>query len=214
MRTRVALRRLWAQPIRHGLMLAATYVIAIGLLAVGMSGLLAAGADALWGNRFVAGDLPGVTYTASRCAEFREYAPHARTCLEAAASHHAGEVIDYRLAAGILGLGVLAMWAWLRRRDPGQVLPAVVVPAVATAVFAAAAAALFGQGLGSLILNADHGGAGQWLSGAVVAALVAAWFVRQLLRALPDVLDPTTHVVGLWARDTEESESLDRVRDE
>ena len=119
---------LWARPLRRSLILAAIYLVAIGFVAIGISGLLAAGANGLWGNRFVAGDLPGVTYTASRCAEFREYAPHARTCLDAAASHHAGEVIGYRLTAGILGLGILGIWAWLRRRDPGQGYLRVVVP--------------------------------------------------------------------------------------
>src|SRR5215217_2487440 len=52
----------------------------------------------LYGPGFVAGDLPGVTYTRERCAEFLEYFPHAGGCEQAATLHHWGEVVEYRVA--------------------------------------------------------------------------------------------------------------------
>src|SRR5262249_20784397 len=70
-----------------------------------------------FGDRFVAGDVPGVTYTAARCRDFREYHPEAATCAAAATAHHADEVSDYRVEAGILGAAVAGgAWAWRRRR--------------------------------------------------------------------------------------------------
>src|SRR5436190_11734868 len=47
----------------------------IGMIAIGVSGLVAAGMGSAWGKSFVAGDPPGITYTAARCADFFEYHP-------------------------------------------------------------------------------------------------------------------------------------------
>jgi hypothetical protein len=51
---------------------AAVLLGAVGLVAIGVSGALAELLGRLFGAGFVAGDLPGVTYTAQRCAEFRK----------------------------------------------------------------------------------------------------------------------------------------------
>jgi hypothetical protein len=59
-------------------------VAAVGLIAIGVSGLLAEGLGALFGRAFVAGDLPGVAYTQERCAELLEYVKGPATCGEAA----------------------------------------------------------------------------------------------------------------------------------
>ena len=47
---------------------------AVGLVAIGVSAILALAMGAAWGAPFVAGDLPGVTYTAERCQDLMEYA--------------------------------------------------------------------------------------------------------------------------------------------
>jgi hypothetical protein len=46
-----------------------------------------------------------MTYTSQRCAEFLEYFPNAGGCEQAAALHHWGEVVEYRVAVGV-GRGV------------------------------------------------------------------------------------------------------------
>jgi putative lipase involved disintegration of autophagic bodies len=77
---------------------------AVFLLAIGLSGLLADTFGRVFGTAFVAGDAPGVTYTAERCAQLLSFEPQARSCEEAAIAHHFGEVVSYRLAAGALGV--------------------------------------------------------------------------------------------------------------
>jgi hypothetical protein len=59
----------------------------IGLAAIGVSGLLAAGMGAAFSQAFVAGDAPGVTYTPDRCADFFEYHTEAGECAAAVAHH-------------------------------------------------------------------------------------------------------------------------------
>lgn len=99
---------------------AAVLLGAVGLVAIGASGALAELLGRLFGPAFVAGDLPGVTYTAQRCAEFLEYFPDAGGCEQAAAMHHWGEVVEYRVAAGVLGLLVLGAFLLWRPRRRGQ----------------------------------------------------------------------------------------------
>ena len=54
--------------------------------------------------------------TAERCAQYLSFEPQAQSCEEAAIAHHYGEVVGYRLVAGVMGLVVLAGWAVWRRR--------------------------------------------------------------------------------------------------
>src|SRR5437870_3226079 len=118
------------------LILAASRIVAVGLIAIGISGLIAWGLGAVAGKAFVAGDPPGVTYTAVRCRDFLEYAPHARSCTEAATAHHFDEVVWYRVAAGVLGCVVFLALVWARRRrEPQELQPESFVPTVAAAVF-------------------------------------------------------------------------------
>jgi hypothetical protein len=174
--------RPWAATLLGELVLAAVLLGGVGLTAIGVSGLLAEGMGALAGQRFVSGDPPGVSYTPDRCADFFEYAPQARTCEEAATIHHFGEVVTYRVAAGILGLLALGLW-WLlrRRRDRPALLPDGLVPGIGAATFGAAAAALLLESIGLLAFGA---GAGQYLSGGLVSLVVAAAFAVGCWRAL------------------------------
>jgi hypothetical protein len=157
---------------------AAVLLGAVGLVAIGASGALAELLGRLFGAAFVAGDLPGVTYTAQRCAEYLEYFPDAGGCAQAAALHHWGEVVEYRVAVGVLGLLVLGGFLLWRRRPDGPqegyvgVLPDGFSATVATSLYGVAAAALALLSLDAfLVAGGDR--TGQWLSAAIVASAMA-----------------------------------------
>jgi hypothetical protein len=167
---------------------AAVLLGAVGLVAIGASGALAELLGRLFGPTFVVGDLPGMTYTRQRCAEFLEYFPDAGSCARAAALHHWGEVVEYRVAAGVLGLLVLGAFLWWRRRRGQEpqylgVLPDGFSATVATSLYGLAAAVL---GLLSLdaLLVAGGDGMGQRLSGAVVASALAILYGISLYRVV------------------------------
>ncbi len=169
---------------------AVTALVPIGaafLLAIGLSGLLADGLGLAFGKAFVAGDAPGVTYTAERCAEYVSFEPHARTCTEAAIAHHFGEVVWYRLAAGVLGAVVLGGWALWRRRSRGRLRGGMLGRSfpltVGAALAAAAAVALLFLGSAGP-LTGHYDGTGNPLSGGLVSALLAAVFALALWREL------------------------------
>jgi hypothetical protein len=168
---------------------AAVLLGAVGLVAIGASGALAELLGRLFGPAFVAGDLPGITYTTQRCSEYLEYFPDAGGCAKAAALHHWGEVVEYRVAVGVLGLGVLGGFL-LWRRDRGDeqprylgVLPDGFSATVATSLYGVAAAALALLSLDSFLV-AGGDGAGQWLSAAVVAAAMAVVYGISLYRTV------------------------------
>jgi hypothetical protein len=157
----------------------------VGLLAIGASGLLAWAMGATFGRAFVAGDPPGVTYTADRCADLAEYAPGAKTCEEAAVVHHFGETVQYRLAAGVLGLLAIGPFVWVRRRLRPRAgdLPRGFEATIGAAVFGLAGGGLLLAGLGTLVEGVSTG-AGAYLSGAVLALGVAAVYAVSLWRTL------------------------------
>jgi hypothetical protein len=171
----------WLRPAFVGCWLAG----GTGLVAVGLSGLVAEVLGRVYGAAFVSGDAPGLTYTPDRCADYFEYFPHARDCADAAALHHWGEVVEGRVAVGVLGaLALLVLW--LVRRGTTLGTPAWTPPrgSVAlpmTALFALAGVALSGLSLMQLAFR-DTGGIGANLSAGLVsvaaAIVVVAWFLR------------------------------------
>ena len=177
----------------------------VALVAIGASGLVAELLGRLLGAGFVAGDLPGVTYTPSRCAEFLEYFPDAGGCEQAAALHHWGEVVEYRVAAGVLGLVILGAFLAWRRGQGGRppaylgVLPDGFEAAVATSLYGLAAAVLTLEGLDALLV-AGGDGAGQWLSAAVVALAMAVLYGVSLYRTM-----------RTWGQGSAASAALDQV---
>jgi hypothetical protein len=155
-----------------------------GFLAIGVSGVVAAGMGATFGESFVAGDPPGLTYTTDRCADFFEYAPTARSCEEAATTHHFGEVVDYRLAAGVLGLLGLIPYAWLRRRLRGNPsLPPGFEATVGTTLYGAAAVFLLASSVNGFVLG-ETAGVGGYLSGGIVVLVLGGYYAISLYRTL------------------------------
>lgn len=155
-----------------------------GLAAIGVSGVLAEGFGRAFGQDFVAGDLPGVTYTAERCEEYFEYAPGATTCADAATVHHFGEVVEYRVAAGVLGLVALGVWWLVLRRRSAGVLPEAFEPTVATALFGVAALGLLAESASIAAAADSSNGVGDPLSAGIVAAVAAVMSAVILGRAL------------------------------
>lgn len=172
----------WLRPAFVGCWIAGS----TGLIAVGVSGLVAEVFGRVYGAAFVAGDAPGVTYTADRCADYFEYFPHARDCADAAALHHWGEIVESRVAVGVLGLLALLL-LWLVRRGTALGTPDWTPPRGSVAVPMTALYALVGLGLSGLSLMQlafhDTQGVGANLSAGVVsvaAALgVVVWFLRR-----------------------------------
>ncbi len=162
-------------PLLRQILVRALLLAALGLVAVGVSGAVAAVMDVVAGHAFVVGDPDDRLASPARCAEYREYAPGAPTCLAAAEDHHARELFLYRTAAGVLGGVALVAWAVTRRRRPEWFatdrLPAAFTETVAAVAFGVAAVGQFA--LAADVLGHGDPGAGQWLSAAVVAAVAA-----------------------------------------
>jgi hypothetical protein len=162
-----------------------TRLAIVGLIAIGISGVIAGIFGSAFGRSFVAGDLPGVTYTAARCADYFEYSPGAKTCEEAATWHHYGEVFQYRLAAGVLGLLILGAYVLAQRKlrhDPAA-LPSGFVPTIGTTMYGAAAFYLLATSVNGALLH-ETAGVGGMLSGGVVAAVMAVVYGIALYRIL------------------------------
>jgi hypothetical protein len=157
---------------------------AVALVAIGLSGGVAVGFGVVAGRSFVSGDPPATHYTTARCADYREYAPHALTCEQAATEHHYGEVVGYRLAVGVVGLLALGAVGFVRRRRSNLVamdhLPVAFDDTVAVVAFGGAALLLLGNGFDQLVLGND--GAGAWLSGGLVALVAMVYFGVRFVR--------------------------------
>jgi hypothetical protein len=164
---------------------------ALVLVAIGLSGVVAELVGRTAGEGFVSGDGPGVIYTADRCADFLEYFPNL-SCADAATMHHFGEVVEYRVAAGVLGLLALLTLAVLRRITPlgapAWTPPSGMVALVLAASFGVATALLGGTGVLALV-GGSRQGVGADLSAGFVAGLACvvatAWALR--VRSRPDV---------------------------
>ncbi len=143
----------------------------------------------------MAGDPVGVTYTTDRCADYLEYVPSAASCADAAAVHHWGEVVESRVALGLLGLFALLALIAARRwsgpaglHRPEWTPPWSMVAVVLLALFGVAAVGLGGLSVLQLAFG-QTSGVGADLAVAVVAAVaalaVAAWALQRVRRQKP-----------------------------
>ena len=159
----------------------------IGAITVGLSGVIAEVFKVVAGSRALIDVQPGHVLSVSDCARWMAADSHAPTCRDAAISDWVGEVVGYRLGAGVLGLIALAAFVLLRRRRERRqrwsLLPPVVSDAVATTLFGAAAVYLVATTIDTVVIS--HGtGYGQWLSAAPVALAAAMFFGIRLVRDL------------------------------
>jgi len=178
------------------LMVAIAKMAGVGLVAIGVSGILAAVMGASFGKGFVSGSADGITYTPQRCADFLSFFPDAGTCEAAATAHHFDEAVSYRAAAGVLGLVTLGAWWFMRRRfarPVRPVLPPSTEPAVGAALFGVAAVALLGLGTTHMTFGGSSNGAGEFLSDGIVALAAFGAYALRLRRAITDEPDASPH---------------------
>ena len=160
---RRSLRGLVGQTLR-----AATFLSACGLVAVGVSGLIALFMNVAFGRSFVGGAAMGPGAAGPSVQEV------------------ADDAVALRVFAGLAGLVVLlGYWAWCRARPVEAVLPAGLVDALGAAAFAAATAGLAIMAT-EQARQTGSPGVGFALSGAVVTLPAAALFcTRSASRLLP-----------------------------
>jgi hypothetical protein len=156
-------------------------------VAVGVSGILAGLLGAFAGSRFLVDVAPGQALAASDCARWLAADPTASSCREAAVTDWAAETVAYRIVAGLVGIGLLLAYSWVRRRPVGRgrwsTLPDPVSNTVAVTLFGAAGLWMVALGVDAIAVSSGRG-SGQWFSAAVVAVAAAAIFGRRLLRDL------------------------------
>jgi hypothetical protein len=137
-----------------------------GLIAVGLSGGVAAVMNVLFGRSFV-----GATTV---------FGTGGTTVTETA-----NDAVALRALAGVVGVVVLAGYAVLRRRlRPMSVLPPGLVDALGAAAFAAGAVALTAASIEQKLHSHGSHGVGFFLSGALVSLVAAVLFCLRATRSL------------------------------
>jgi len=161
----------------------------LGAIAVGLSGLTAAAVHAVAGTRILVSNPTAAQLNPARCASLLAGQPAGVDCRTAQLQDWVGEVIWYRIAAGVLGLLAVATVHLLarRRRRRAQpsgtrlLLPRTVLDTIGATAFTAAAIATAALGLDAVV-TARGTGSGQWLSATPIAAAAAVVFGVRLVR--------------------------------
>ncbi len=134
-----------------------------GLVAIGVSGLLALVMNLVFGNAFVGA--PTIAGTGGSTV-----------------AEGASDAVVLRVAAGLVGVLVLAGYRLARR--PARVLPPGLVDALGAAAFAAGTVVLGGASVDQAVHGHGSHGVGFFLSGALAAAVAAVLFCMRATRAL------------------------------
>lgn len=161
------------QVISSGLLLGA-----IGALAVGVSGLVAAALAAVKGSTFIVNISHSTHLAPSDCARWLSQDHGAHSCYQAALSDWTFEVVAYRVLIGVLGALALGLYVIIRRRGLAG-LPPAVVDTIAVTAFGVAGAWTLGLGIDWVVQGTN--GAGQWLAAAPISLVLAGLFGWRLL---------------------------------
>ncbi len=148
-------------------------LVSVALLAIGVSGAIAALFNGVSGPHFV-GALPDA-YSATACRHYLQLHEAATSCGQAASWEASQDAVVLRLLAGGAGaVGLFVALLWRRLAPPQARLQALdgVTAAIAAMAFACAALFMAGQTL-DIAVQHGSGGVGWWLSGALAAALAA-----------------------------------------
>ncbi len=164
----------------------------LGLTAVGVSGLVVAAMNAMFGRSFTGQPPAGVTFPKAECTYWMSAWTGAHTCAQAAMLEASGDAVGLRLIGGFFGVAFLGAYLVARHiimpsrgHRPGVLLGGY-FPVLAMGVFGAGA---IGLALAQLTGFTVTAGPGTYLSGAIVAAAVAVWYgvrarpaIRHLVR--------------------------------
>jgi vacuolar-type H+-ATPase subunit H len=158
---------------------------AIGLVAVGASGLIAGLMNALFGRSFVGGAPGAARYPVADCQRWLSLWPHAHSCAQAVMLENSSDAVSLRLVAGVLGVATLATYHLARRRSR-DLLPDSFTPTVAMTLFGAAGLVLAAISVDGTVRSGlgTAAGAGFYASGAIVALVLALRYARQLHRSI------------------------------
>jgi hypothetical protein len=177
------------------LILASWKLAGAGLLAVGVSGLVVALMNHVFGRAFTGQAPAGVLFQKADCAPWMSLWPAARTCATAHMLEASSEAVVLRVGAGVVGIALLVAYGVVRhvQRRLGKgpvVVLAGYFPLLAACVFGASA---LGLALAQLTGFGIMQGPGTYLSGALVAAAAAVWCGRKARPAI-------RHLMRWWAR--------------
>ncbi|HEX6524265.1 MAG TPA: permease prefix domain 1-containing protein [Streptosporangiaceae bacterium] len=172
------------------LLLSAWKLGAVGLTAVGVSGLVVAAMNAMFGRSFTGQPPAGMTFPKAECAYWMSAWTGAHTCAQAAMLEASSDAVVLRLMGGFFGVAFLGAYLVARHvilpsrgHRPGMLLGGY-FPVLAMCVFGAGA---LGLALAQLTGFAVTAGPGTYLSGAIVATVVAVCYgyrARPVIRHL------------------------------
>jgi hypothetical protein len=173
------------------LVLAGWRLAGTGLVAVGVSGLVVAVMNIVFGRAFTGQAPANASFEKPDCVYWMALQPGARTCAAAHMLEASSDAVILRAGAGLIGVVLLAAYGVVRylqrRHGRGPVV-------VLAGYFPLLAAGAFGAGALGLALDQLTGfrvdqGPGTYLSGAIVATAAAAWYgckarpaIRHLMR--------------------------------
>lgn len=168
------------------LILAGWRLAGTGLVAVGLSGLAVLLMNLVFGRAFIGRPHAAVSFGKADCAYWMRLWPTAHSCGVAHMLEASNDAVVLRAGAGVAGAALLVAYGIVRyvqrRRGVGPVV-------VLGGYFPLLAAGVFGAGALGLALAQLTGftvtqGPGTYLSGALVAAIAAAWYGRKARPAI------------------------------
>ena len=168
------------------LILAGWRMAATGLAAVGISGLVVLLMNLAFGRAFTGQAPAGVSFGKAGCAYWMSLWPAAHSCGVAHMLEASSDAVVLRAGAGVMGAALLVAYGLVRYVQRRHGLGPVVVlggyfPLLAASVFGAGA---LGLAVAQLTGFTVTQGPGTYLSGALVAAVAAAWYGRRARPAI------------------------------
>jgi len=158
-------------------------MFAVGLIAIGVSGAVCQVVGWRMGDSALAADQESAYLSYDRCYYLRDLYP-GKTCAAAELAHHADEIVEVRVLAGVVGLLALGGYVLLRRRlrldSEERRSEARRYALLAVTAFSLAAALLLLIGIG-MTLGSDYAAA-RWFTDGGVAAIFALLHIGLLRR--------------------------------